>query len=120
MISCLNKTAASGDFCVEGVASELPNSIGLEVENFGKVHFPLEEAQAKELIKVCTLAPFGKNELTLYDKKVRDSYQLDPSQVTINSRNWETKLNQLVKRVGVALGCQDEIEVSCHILNSLL
>lgn len=112
IIECLNNTAASGNYCVDGVAYELPKlSTGLEVANFGKVKLPLEDGQARELIKVCQLAPFGKDELTLYDKNVRDSYQLDPSQVIINSRTWDTKLEHLVKRVGKALGCRDEIQV---------
>ena len=101
---------------MDGEANELPKAISLDVANFGKVKFPLDECQAKELIKVCHPAPFGKNEMTLYDKKVRDSFQIDPSKVTITNRNWENKLAQLVKRVGSGLGCQDEIEVSSHFL----
>lgn len=108
----MNQTAASGDYCVDGEAVELPSSIGLEVKGFGEVKLPLEDPQASELIeKVCKLAPFGKDELTLYDKNVRDSYQIDPAQVTISKRQWNNKLDHLVKRVGLALGCHDEIQV---------
>lgn len=122
----MKKAPKPGEYSVEGEANEMPNDVGLEVNNFGRVELPLKDPQASELIKVCNQAPFGKNELTLVDPAVRDSYQLDPSQVTITNAEWNKKLGRLVKRVGKSLGCKGEIQVRDHLtfvtnnLNKLL
>ncbi len=39
---------------------------------------PICEARAKDLIKACSLAPFGQKEKTVYDTSVRNTWQLDP------------------------------------------
>jgi len=52
-----------GTFCVNGsVPAVLP---GLEVEGLGPVGLPLTSIAAKELIKHCHQAPYGKGEKTL-------------------------------------------------------
>ena len=102
----------SGDYCVDGVATDLPVSIGLEVKDFGPVSIPLvESTAAQNLIKYCRQAPFGKNTQTLVDKNVRDSYQLEPSQVKITNPQWNAKLAELVRQVAKGLGCYGEVEV---------
>lgn len=109
--ACLKKATNSGEFSFEGEAVDLPCMLGLEIKDFGVVSLPFQDPQASELIKRCQQAPYGKNSKTLVDRNVRDSYQLDPSQFTINNPDWHTKLNEVVSKVEQGLGCEAKIEV---------
>ena len=66
----LAKVEPVGAYSVGGISLELPVLPGLFVKNHGIVPLPLNETQAKQLIKACKQAPFGLNEQTLVDKKV--------------------------------------------------
>jgi hypothetical protein len=70
----------------------------------GQLSFPLSEHQVQDLIKVCTQATFGLDGKDIVDTNVRDSYQLDPSQIEIKNPEWNNKLNLLVKRVVKEIG----------------
>lgn len=59
-----------GEYCVGGVALELPVLPGLYAKNYGIISLPLIENQAEQLIKICKQAPFGLNQKTLVDKNV--------------------------------------------------
>ena len=108
--SYLRKAKKSGDYSIEGVANELPCTLGLEVEGFGPISLPLIDPQASKLIERCAQAPYGKDFETLVDRKVRDSFQLEPSQFKIRNPNWQKKLDELLVRVAKGLGCQQKIE----------
>ena len=111
IVEYIKKAPKTSNYSVDGEANELPKDVNIEVKDFGRLNLPLEDPQASELIKVCKRAPYGKNEQTLIDPNVRDSYQLDPSNVTITNGDWDKKLQQLVNRVGKSLGCKGQIEV---------
>ena len=58
--------------------------------------------QVKALIESATQAPFGRGEATIVDTSVRNTWQLDPSQFTINSEKWDDVLDDLgCRRSGV-------------------
>jgi hypothetical protein len=59
-----------GEYCVGGVALELPILPGLYAKNYGIISLPLIENQAEKLINICKQAPFGLNKKTLVDKNV--------------------------------------------------
>ena len=71
----LKNNTNSGDYSVSGEATELPPLPNLFVDQIGRISLPLTEHQAQDLIKVGTQAPFGLNQETIVDTKVRDSYQ---------------------------------------------
>ena len=101
-----------GEFCVDGEAYELPKLFGLEVDGFGPVSFPLVDPQGSNLIGECQQTLFGKNGLTLVKTEQPCYFELDASRVRMRNPEWDVKLNELVRRVGKGLGCQEEIEVS--------
>ena len=101
----LKNIRAFGAHSVGGLASVLPILPGLHVTNFGLVPLPLTENQSESLIKVCQQAPFGLNEQTLVDKRVRDSFELDASEFEIRNPKWSTQLELLVDSIGQQLGC---------------
>jgi len=97
--SILNNVSI-GNFGVSGEAPELPFLNELNIKNIGPVKFPLNEESFNKIIKVCKEAPFGYKDLTVYDKKIRDSYQLEPSQIEIPIQNWNENVEKLVLRIG--------------------
>lgn len=102
---------------MDGVASELPAYLGLEVENFGSVPFPLIESVATNLIKYCRQETFEENTPTKVDK---NWYQLEPSKVKITHPDWNAKLSELVKQVSKGLGCYGEVEVFVFLYFKIL
>ncbi len=97
----------------------MPVDPNLYVENVGKLSLPLKESQALDLIKVCSQATFGFNNKDILDKKVRDSYQLNPSQIKLKHPEWQKQLDLLVKRVTNEMGCLD-INVTAKLHKILL
>jgi hypothetical protein len=58
---------------------------GLEITGVGTVGLPLTDLQAKEIIKVSSLAPFGRKDQTILDTTVRNTWQINPDQVQIKN-----------------------------------
>ena len=100
-------------------AHELPIDPNLNVKNVGKLSLPLSESQASELIKECSQATFGLKNKDLINKKVRDSYELDPSQIHFKHPEWQKQLDLLVKRVTKEMGCLD-INITAKLHKILL
>lgn len=77
----IEKVQSPGEFC----AASGMNSVvmpGIKVNKVGVLSLPLREEQAKQLIAVCSNAPFGRREKTVYDPTVRNTWQLNPKSFT--------------------------------------
>lgn len=74
----------SGSFSYSSSYPSAPNPC-ITIDDFGPLGLPLNPREAKHLINVCTQAPFGKNERTIVDKSVRDTWELDPTKVRTSS-----------------------------------
>ena len=59
---------------------DAPNP-GLHIEKLGTIGLPLGTRDANAIISICEQAPFGQGERTVVDTEVRDTWQLDGSQV---------------------------------------
>ena len=98
----LGKIDRPGSFCVAGSApAVLP---GLEVEGLGPIGLPLTAAQARELIKRCDQAPYGKGEQTLVDTRVRRVRRMEPDRFSLTNPDWDRFVAQTVAQVEAALG----------------
>ncbi|HEX7161929.1 MAG TPA: hypothetical protein VF223_11920, partial [Trebonia sp.] len=53
-----------------------PDDLGLEVEGFGPVKFPVTPAKARKLIELGQPARFGRGEETVTDPDVRDTWEI--------------------------------------------
>ena len=111
----LSKIDRPGTFCVSGTTlTVLP---GLEVRGLGPIGLPLTAAQAKELIKRCEQAPYGKGEKTLLDTSVRRVWRLKPSQFTLKNPDWQQFLKATLGTVQEELGLeQQKLESHLHEL----
>lgn len=107
---------SSGSSSVGGESKGLPQIPGLVVKGYGHLSFPMNELQANKLIEIFKPAPYGFGYHTLVNKTVRDTYQLEPSEFEIKNEEWNTNLNDLVKKVGDELGCKGGIEAKLYKL----
>lgn len=81
----------------------------------------VSKEQANELISQCSKAPFGKGEETIYDDKVRNSWQLSPSQFRISNKNWNVMLNELMNgELKRGLGINENVKIKCSLYKLLL
>ena len=84
------------------------------------IGLPISEAQAQFIIASATQAPYGRGEDTVVDTSVRRTWQISPSQFTINSSQWSKKLHVLLSKVKEELGCNASMEVECELYKLLL
>ena len=83
----------------------------------GYVGLPVGECQARVIIAVCT---YGRGQETVVDRSVRSTWELDPSQFTINNPQWSSQLENLAAVVKKELGCDPKLSVKCELYKLLL
>src|SRR5262245_3435059 len=91
-----------GDFYAVGRTELLAPRI--EVKGVGPIALPLLVAQAKQLIKAATRAPFGRGAETIVDTNVRRTWQIEGSRVAIGGKHWAQTLAGIVQRAVEGLG----------------
>jgi len=120
----LDKLKRPGTFCSRGKMefTAYPGLVIKDHPNIGMLSLPLREDQAKELAKICFSSPYGKKEKTIYDKSVRNTWQLNPSQLTFaNQANWDEAIKRFVMpTVKLQLGCPDRMNVTYELYKLLL
>jgi predicted 2-oxoglutarate/Fe(II)-dependent dioxygenase YbiX len=92
---------------------------GLEVKGLGPISLPLTPEQAQALKSRCEQAPYGKGEKTIVDTSVRRVWRLKPARFTLRSPDWETFLQQTVRKVQEGLGLEDQ-KLTSHLYELLL
>jgi hypothetical protein len=75
-----------GSFYFHKTYTEFPNPI-LRLGSLGHIGLPLSSREAKHVIDRCVQAPFGQGERTLVDTNVRDTWEMDASQVSREHEN---------------------------------
>ena len=103
-----------GDYFVAGRAEFL--SPRIEVEGVGPIALPLLAAQAKQLIKAATRAPFGRGAETVVDTNVRRTWQIDANQVSIGGKHWPKTLDDIVTRAAEGLGVKGLVTAELYKL----
>lgn len=110
----IGQAARSARFCVTGCLPEVDP--GLETDGLGPVQIPLKRGFAKNLITSCQVAPYGKGTQTLVDKKVRNTYELDPKKFEL-SEEWDAAIDNAMQTVAQQLGLPaDQLEAKLYKL----
>ncbi len=95
-----------GDYCVGGrIFTPMPRVI---VEGAGELSFPVPEAQIEALIAAAERSPYGKGAETVLDTSVRDSWQIDATDVRLDGRAWPDSLAKIMDMVAAGLGLPAE------------
>ncbi|MCC6812236.1 MAG: 2OG-Fe(II) oxygenase [Deltaproteobacteria bacterium] len=105
LAAVLETVECPGDFCVSG-AFEAP-LLHVEVDPIGVLAFPLQEVQARQLIEVAELAPYGRGADTIVDTAVRNAWQVSPSRVRLKGTAWQQAEARILSAVKRGLGCDD-------------
>jgi predicted 2-oxoglutarate/Fe(II)-dependent dioxygenase YbiX len=110
----LNTVVRPGDFFVS-MRTDFPMP-RIEVEGVGPIALPLLPAQAKQLIKAATRAPYGRGSETLVDTKVRRTWQIEGVRVTIGGKHWPKTLAGIVAHAAEGLGVSGPITAELYKL----
>ena len=103
-----------GDFFVSGRADfPMPR---IEVEGVGPIALPFIPAQAKQLIKAASRAPYGRGSETVVDTKVRRTWQIEGVRVTIGGKHWPKTLAGIVARAAEGLGVTGPVTAELYKL----
>ena len=62
---------------------------------------PLSEADAKRIIGAASQAPYGQGNLTIVNKDVRDTWEIDPARVQFENPAW----NAFVQNLAIQTVC---------------
>ncbi len=117
LLDSLSQVDRPGEVCTWG---DRPLTMpGLDVRGLGQIGLPLTETQARELIKVCHQAPFGKGTETVVDPAVRRSWTLEPDQFRLTNPKWDDLVASIVEDVRQALGLEGH-KLSAEIYELLL
>jgi hypothetical protein len=99
------KATRSARFCVAGCLPSIDP--GLEVEGLGAVTLPLKRKMVKELVARCRVAPYGKGTQTVVNKKVRNTFELDPKKFRLSDA-WNAAIANVMRPVAHQLGLPAE------------
>ncbi len=110
----LQNLPAPGDYYSTGSLEIFPPT--LNVNQVGRISFPLLPAQMEQLINVAERAPYGKGSETLVDTDVRRTWQIDASRIEIGGKYWQQNLNEIVDRVKTELGVDCEVSAELYKL----
>ena len=87
------------------MAPNCPNP-GLDIDGIGRVALPLTEQAAELIMSTGEQAPYGRGVDTVMDTTVRDTIQIDASNVRFRNPKWTPAIQGLVeKEVWNGLGC---------------
>jgi hypothetical protein len=90
---------------VSTVISGCPNP-GLDVDGVGRIPLPLTDHTAQLIASVGDQAPYGRGTETVVDTSVRDTIQIDASNIRFLNPKWVPAIqNWVEKEVWNALGC---------------
>ena len=117
VVDTLKSVKRPGFYTAGGAVSMPLPSLSVGGSTLG---LPLCETQARKLIEISNRAPFGRGEQTIVDTSVRCTWQLNPSQFSINNPNWEKSLNTLSSKLRVELGCSERMTVTYELYKMLL
>ncbi|KAM6492209.1 hypothetical protein JOM56_011933 [Amanita muscaria] len=92
-------------------------SLLLTITDIGPISLPLSEIDAKRIIACATQAPFGLGTSTVIDKKVRDTWQIDPSLVSFQNPTWDSFLQSNTASICSGLGLPDYHRAALVVFN---
>jgi len=98
----------SGNFFAKTTIPQ--KNIKVEVAGIGELKFPLSVRKINQLIKLARPAKFGKGEKTLYDKNVRDVWEIKKNKLSIKMEeaplDFADGLDKIAAKMGISKGAK--------------
>ena len=108
LAAALGELETPGSFSARQVAPA--DDLHIEVRGVGPLRFPVADEQARALCEIARPARYGRGELTLLDRRVRDTWEIPSSRVRIDKRRWNRTLlpilDVLRDDLGLPSGCR--------------
>ncbi len=101
----IGQATKSAKFCVVGCLPVVDP--GIEMDGLGAIKLPLKPSKVKALVAHGQVAPYGKGTQTLVDKKVRNTFELDPQTFRLSAA-WEAAIAAALRPVAEQLGLPAE------------
>lgn len=120
IVTALDSVTRPGFYATGGVCSMPLPSLSINNAPAVILGLPLSEGQAKAIVTNASRAPFGRGEDTIVDVSVRCTWQLSPTQFSINNDQWSEQLLTLLDKVTADLGCDTKMTVTCELYKLLL
>jgi len=114
----LATTKAPGAFATRrtGAADDLR----VRVKGIGRIVWPITRATARRLCAVARPARYGFRKETRLDDRIRDTWEIPKSRVTIDQRTWSHTLRPLLDQIRRNLGLPDGCRLSAELHNMLV
>lgn len=109
--------AGAADRATGGKLPSLADGPRVDVDDVGELRPPLTPARLRALLRHAVPAPYGKGELTLVDRNVRDTWQIPRSMVTID---WHGRLETVLDQARVALGLSSTCRLQAQFQSLLV
>lgn len=93
-------------FCTSAVIDA--KGFEILVKGVGKLNTPVTQKQAKSLIDVAKLAPFGLGEKTIVDTRVRNVWKIQKNKIEISKSSYDDYIKPLLDKFKSALGLHQE------------
>jgi len=114
LLDSLRSVERPGDFCVGGMREIFMPAI--EVDDVGRIAFPILPVQAERLVAMAEAAPYGRGVQTVVDRDVRRTWQIDPAKMRIGGRHWDKTLVELVADIALGLGVSEPVAADFYKL----
>ncbi|KAF5359065.1 hypothetical protein D9758_004795 [Tetrapyrgos nigripes] len=111
-----------GSFASGDAYPNAPNPV-LTIDGIGRIGLPLTDRDAQLIMdsENSRQAPFGHNQETVVDTKVRDTFEIDASKVHFKNPQFETWLKeQVLRKVTTELGTEAQVTTSVELYKLLL
>ncbi|GAQ83930.1 hypothetical protein KFL_001690080 [Klebsormidium nitens] len=120
LYSALQSEERPGSFAMTG-SFKMLHTPGLELPELGPISLPLAPQQAEMMARLCSQAPFGRGEVTVYDSSIRKCLQMSPDEFKLAGPQWDAQIRQLANgAVKQGLGLPKHVKVVPQLYKQLL
>jgi len=114
----LGQIGGSGKFATRSTAPA--GDLHLEVRGVGRVRFPIPPTTARRLCRVARPALHGFKAETRFDPRVRDTWEVAKSRISIDQSRWAETLATQLDRIRRDLGLPDGYQLKAQLHNMLV
>ena len=116
--SLLGWISGSGSFAARGTCP--PDDLSLEIRGVGRVRFPISAVATLRFCAAARPARHGYKSETRLDRRVRDTWEIPGSHVSIDERRWARTLAPLLERIRRDLGLPEKRRLRAELHNLLV
>jgi hypothetical protein len=114
----LAKIGSSGSFATRLTVA--PENLHLEVQGVGRIRFPITPSTARRLCAIARPARYGFKDETRLDSRVRDTWEIARSRISIDQSRWINTLSPQLDRICRGLGLPEGSKLKAELHNMLV